>query len=302
MDNKDYKPARYKDGEEVTAEKKPKKKNSWLFIVLIIFFSAVFVVALSFIIKDFVSEKATEDTAKKTTDLVEFIGDIPSPEQNSDPVPGKPVVIDPTEIFSVKDFSELERTNSDTIGWFYMPCYTNSKGLPINLPMLHTSEPSYYLSHNFYKQESVNGWLYVASECNGEDLRENRNTLVYAHARSYKMFGGLKNLNSDKLWQENRNSHFIKISTPYEDSVWEIFSWHETTVHDNYWQTSFSSDAEFLEYANRVQGQDQLGCFSSFEFTPEDRIITLSTCKGSNEDVRVAVHAKLIVSSPRDSE
>ena len=131
-------------------------------------------------------------------------------------------------------------------------------------------------------------------------VSENRNLLVYGHARSNQMFGGLKNLNLDTEWQANTDSHYIKISTPYENSVWEIFSWHETTVDDFYWQTSFSSDEEFLEFAYRVQGQDQLGCFSEFEFTAGDRIMTLSTCKGLDENVRVAVHAKLIVSEQRD--
>ena len=101
--------------------------------------------------------------------------------------------------------------------------------------------------------------------------------------------------------QADADSHYIKISTPYEDSVWEIFSGHETTVYDNYWQTEFKDDAEFLEYANRVQSQDQLGCFTKFEFTKDDRIMTLSTCKSLNEDVRVAVHAKLIASVKRET-
>lgn len=293
--SKKYKPTRYLDEyPEKVVKISNKKGKSWIFIVLIIIFSAVFVASLLMILKETIADAKTDDVIKGVIALKSEVKPAPVPE------PEPEVPIDPKEIYSIADFSPFEEVNSDTVGWFYLPCYTDSKGLPIDLPMLYSNDNSYYLSHNFYKEESVNGWLYIASECNGEDITKNRNTLIYAHARSYKMFGGLKNLNLDKAWQENKNNHYIKISTPYEDSVWEIFSWHETTVYDDYWQTAFSSDEEFLSFAQKVQGQDQLGCFSKFEFTAEDRVITLSTCKGLDENVRVAVHAKLIVSVPRN--
>ncbi len=269
-----------------------KRKNSWIFIVLIVIFSLVFVFSLAVIIRETLAEYETE---KSISNLQTLIPKVPEKEEPTPDVP-----IDPTRIFSISDFSQLQAVNEDTIGWFYMPCYTESTGLPIDIALVHGNDDSFYLNHDFYKNESINGWVYVSSDCNGEDIRENRNLLVYGHARSNQMFGGLKNLNLDTEWQANTDSHYIKISTPYENSVWEIFSWHETTVDDFYWQTSFSSDEEFLEFAYRVQGQDQLGCFSEFEFTADDRIMTLSTCKGLDENVRVAVHAKLIVSEQRD--
>lgn len=286
---KRYEPTRYKD-------EPMKKKGGWIYTVLIVLFAAVFCVSLFFIVKDLLADNQTGQTIDSVLSLKPV-------EKNDASQDAAEVETDPRDVYSIGDFTSFTSENSDTVGWFYMPTNTSSKGLPIDLPMLwRDGDSKYYLSHDFYKRDSENGWVYIAGECDGADLTKNRNLLVYGHARSYKMFGGLKNLNLDKEWQADADSHYIKISTPYEDSVWEIFSWHETDIYDFYWQTDFSSDAEFLEYANRIQSQDQLGCFTKFEFTAEDRIMTLSTCKTLNENVRVAVHAKLIVSVPRTTE
>lgn len=317
MFRKKYKPTRYKEPEKKSdkgkrdfenavsetekaadeEKNKPeagrKKKNSWIFIVLIVFFAAVFVFSLVTLIKESLAEYETEKSVSKIQSL---IPQVPEKEEGPD------LNLDPERVYSIPDFSDLMAANDDTIGWFYMPCYTSSTGLPIDIALLRGDDDLFYLSHDFYKKSSVNGWVYLSSDCNGEDITKNRNMLIYGHARSYKMFGGLKNLNLDKAWQENTDGHYIKISTPYEDSVWEIFSWHETTVDDFYWQTAFSSDEEFIGFAERVQSQDQLGCFKKFDFSAADRIMTLSTCKGLDENVRVAVHAKLIVSVPRDDK
>ena len=294
---KKYRPTRYK---EATPEVPVKKKNGWIYTVLIVFFALIFAVSLFFIVKDLLSENETSETINGVLSLK------PVDKNGNGTNDGKTEENDPKAIYSLGDFSAFTSVNSDTVGWFYMPCNTSSRGLPIELPLLwkdlsDKNEQNFYLSHDFYGRKSDNGWVYISDACDGRDITKNRNLLIYGHARSYKMFGGLKNLNSDKAWQESADSHYIKISTPYEDSVWEIFSWHETTVYDNYWQTAFKNDAEFLEYANRVQSQDQLGCFTKFEFTKDDRIMTLSTCKTLNEDIRVAVHAKLIASVKRET-
>lgn len=282
-----FKASRYK-------EDAPKKKGGWIYTVLIVFFAAVFCVSAFFIVKELLADSNTEQTLDSVLSMKPV-------EKNESSETVTETETDPKAVYSIGDFSSFTAENTDTVGWFYMPTSTSSKGLPIDLPLLwREGDSKYYLTRDFYKRDSENGWVYIAGECSGNDITASRNLLIYGHARSYKMFGGLKNLNLDSAWKADPDSHYIKISTPYEDSVWEIFSWHETDIYDFYWQTDFASDAEFLEFANRVQSQDQLGCFTKFEFTAEDRIMTLSTCKTLDPNKRVAVHAKLIVSVPKE--
>ena len=109
------------------------------------------------------------------------------------------------------------------------------------------------------------------------------------------MFGGLKNLNEAVEWYQNGNNHFIKINTYKDETVWQIFSWYETDIYYDYIKTDFADSNDFIRFAYDVQRKNQMeGVFETFEFSENDRILTLSTCKGFDRAVRVAVHAKLV--------
>lgn len=191
-------------------------------------------------------------------------------------------------------FDSLKEQNEDTVAWLYWPTTTDVKGLPFNRAVVQSTNNEFYLSKSFDKSNNNNGWIYVDYRCNMDDLLSNRNVIIYGHARSYLMFGGLRYLNTKTKWQQDGNNHFIYINTPTERSVWQVFAWYETTTAFNYISTEFSGDAEYLSFLDTLQSQNTVSAFESFQFTPKDRILTLSTCKGSNSDVRIAMHAVLV--------
>jgi len=197
------------------------------------------------------------------------------------------------------NFKNLTERNSDTVAWICIPGNDSIEGLPIDTAVVQTKNNDYYLNHTFDKTENVNGWIYADYRNDMEHITANYNTIIYGHARSYRMFGGLKNLNTTPEWYKNGYNHFIKITTPTDETIWQIFSWHETNVYYNYIQTSFANADEFISFANKLQDKNELkGYFSTFEFTANSRILTLSTCKGSNPANRVAVHAVLVARNP----
>lgn len=191
-------------------------------------------------------------------------------------------------------FDSLKEQNEDTVAWLYWPTTTDVKGLPFNRAVVQSTNNDFYLSRSFDKSYSSNGWIYLDYRCNMNDILANRNVIIYGHARSYLMFGGLRYLNTKTKWQEDGNNHFIYINTPRERTVWQVFAWYETTTAFNYINTYFSSDANYLAFLNVLQSQNTIPAFESFQFTPNDRILTLSTCKGTNSDVRIAMHAVLV--------
>ena len=192
------------------------------------------------------------------------------------------------------DFSILEQQNSETVAWMYWPTTIDVDGLPFNLPAVQTSDNDYYLNHSFDHSTSANGWLYADYRCNMENLESSRNTVLYAHARTYQMFGGLRFLNKEVAWQKDGNNHFIYINTPNERTVWQLFSWYETTTEFNYIKTNFASDIEYLAFLHTLQNNNTIPYFEKIEFTPKSRILTLSTCKGVNSNARIALHAVLV--------
>ena len=109
------------------------------------------------------------------------------------------------------------------------------------------------------------------------------------------MFGSLSRvLKSD--WYTDKSNHIIRISTPSEDSLWQIFSVYVIKEETYYITTEFSSDNSYVEFLNTIKDR------SKYDFKTElnatDRIITLSTCYSDTE--RTVVHAKLIKRSLRN--
>ena len=202
--------------------------------------------------------------------------------------------VDALPFLQTVGFDSLKEQNPDTVAWMYWPTTTDVKGLPFNRQVVQSTNNDYYLNKSFDKSNNSNGWIYVDYRCNMKDLLDNRNTIIYGHARSYLMFGGLRYLNSKTKWQQDGNNHFIYINTPTERTVWQVFAWYETTTAFNYIRTYFSNDTDYVNFLNTLQSKNTISAFESFQFTADDRILTLSTCKGSNSDVRIAMHAVLV--------
>ncbi|MBO5299985.1 MAG: sortase [Clostridia bacterium] len=208
--------------------------------------------------------------------------------------------LDDVPYLKVSNLDSFKKVNEETVGWIYVPgSKQEAKGTPIDTTIVQTTDNEYYLTHTFDKKENINGWIYADYRCNMDSVTSNYNTVIYGHARSYKMFGGLKDLDEAVEWYSNGNNHFIKINTFKDETVWQIFSWYETDIYFDYIKTDFKDSNDFIRFAYEVQGKNQMtGAFETFDFNEDDRILTLSTCKGFDRAVRVAVHAKLVKRNP----
>lgn len=207
------------------------------------------------------------------------------------------ISLDEITYLKASNLKKLKKSiNPDCVGWFYVPgSKSEAYGMPIDQPIVQTTDNDFYLEHSFYLDENQNGAIFFDFRNDTEYITSNYNTIVYGHARSYRMFGGLKNLNKAEKWYSNGYNHFIKINTETEETVWQIFSWYETDIYDDYIATDFSSKLDFIRFCYNLQDKNQIeGAFQVFDFDENSRILTLSTCKGTNQTVRVAVHAKLV--------
>ena len=214
---------------------------------------------------------------------------------DSDPSPIKVVPVYEVDAGSVsflnKDLSSYD--NPNTKGWFYFCGPTSIAGLPISGPLMQARNNEYYLTRDENDKYSYEGSIYADYRNDLEDIKSNRNIVIYAHARG--PFGGLKYLDNAARWWSDANNHFIKITTDTECSVWQVFSWYETTADYDYRRTFFSSGSGGLaRYASKLQDNNEISALKKIGFSDDDTILTLSTCKGSDKNVRVAVHAVLV--------
>lgn len=179
------------------------------------------------------------------------------------------------------DFSALKSINSDVTGWLEV------SGTNINYPFVQTNNNKYYLNHSFDKTYNDAGWLFLDYRNN---LLNDKNTIIYAHARLDKtMFGSLKNTLT-KDWINNKDNYIVRISTETENTLWEVFSIYHIENTDDYLTIKFNNDNEFLNYIDMIKKR------SIYDFNTDinstDKILTLSTCYKTNQ--KLVLHAKLI--------
>ena len=181
------------------------------------------------------------------------------------------------------DFNELKKKNSDTVGFIKV------NGTNVNYPIVQTNDNSYYLKHAFDKSKNSAGWVFA-------DYRNNmvnfdKNTVIYGHSRSNQtVFGSLKKV-LNKSWYGNKDNHIIKLSTPYENTLWQIVSIY-TIKPESYYITTKFSDSQFQTFIKTIKDRSEIN-FSG-TLNENDKILTLSTCEDVAGTTRLVIHAKLI--------
>lgn len=181
------------------------------------------------------------------------------------------------------NFDELKKKNDDTVGFIKV------NGTNVNYPIVQTNDNSYYLKHAFDKSKNSAGWVFA-------DYRNNmvnfdKNTVIYGHSRSNQtVFGSLKKV-LNKSWYGNKDNHIIKLSTPTENTLWQIVSIY-TIKPESYYITTKFSDSQFQTFIKTIKERSQIN-FSG-TLNENDKILTLSTCEDVAGTTRLVIHAKLI--------
>ena len=273
--------------------KKRLRKDRVFLLVLLLFFSTIFIFSAFKVIEwlsdnnntDKVIEKINSDVKVdevKDNDNTEVIDEEPTePEKVSD------YFYYITYPLINVDFESLLKTNNETVGWI------NVNNTNINYPFVQGINNTYYLNHSFDKSYNSAGWVFMDYRNNKE--MNNKNTILYAHGRIDKtMFGSLYKTQYP-AWYQNKSNHIIRISTPSVNMSYQIFSVYKIEEESYYIQTDFTSDDVYLEFLNTIKKR------SKYDFNvvlgESDKIITLSTCVNDKE--RYVVHAKLIKKSER---
>lgn len=184
--------------------------------------------------------------------------------------------------FMEVNFTELLKKNPDTVGWIKVD------GTKVNYPIVQAEDNDYYLSHAFNKRSNAGGWVFADYRVDFKDF--GRNTIIYGHNMNNKtMFGSIPNmLYSGYL--NNSNNYYIKISTPTSNTVWKVFSVYTIEPEVYYLKTNFRTEP-YENFLNIIKDRSIYNF--GIEVTPDDKILTLSTCDNTGTK-RIAVHAKMI--------
>ena len=187
---------------------------------------------------------------------------------------------------------ELQKENSDIVAWIEI------EGTNINYPVLQGADNSYYMTHNYKKEKSKDGSLFLDKDYNWE--LPSTNLLIYGHNNigSKEMFASLLNYQDENFYKEHPK---IRLTTNKEDVEYEIIAVFKSRVYYKsekdvfryYYFINAENEQEFNEYIQESKKASLYNIDATAEYG--DRLLTLSTCSYHTEDGRFAVVARRIL-------
>jgi sortase B len=181
----------------------------------------------------------------------------------------------------------LSEENHDLVGWLTI------EGTKIDYPVMQCEDDTYYLSHNFQKEEDKYGCLFVKSIADVET--PGTNIIIYGHnMKDGSMFGALDGYESETFGREHE---CITFSTLYEERQYQVMAVFRTQIAENddgrfqYYQFyEAQTKEEFREFYEHVTEKSIYHTGVTAEFG--DTFLTLSTCSYYAENGRLVVVAK----------
>ena len=195
------------------------------------------------------------------------------------------IKVDETQITETKtekmlQLEELKKENNDIVAWLEIP---NTK---INYPVLQTSDNEYYMKHNYKKEKSGDGSIFLDKDYNWDT--PSSNLLIYGHNnKNGNMFQDLLKYEDENYYKEHP---IIQFTTVNEDCTYEIIAVFKSRVYykseQNVFRYYYFINAENEEeYNNYVEESKKASLYDTGK-TAEygDQLLTLSTCEYSQED------------------
>lgn len=177
------------------------------------------------------------------------------------------------------------------------------KGLNMDFPVVQGEDNSYYLKYNIDGEEDKHGTLFV--DYRNDLIKLNQNNIIFGHnMRDGTQFGMLSMYKKLSTYQA---CPVITFNTIYKDYKWKVFAAflintqpeHDNGYVFNYLRTDFGTDEEFYNFYDEVMERSYF--ITDIEVTPEDKILTLSTCSLLIDDSRFVVMARLVRDGEDDS-
>lgn len=242
--------------------KNNKKKSRVFSTVLLWIFIIIFLVSIGFIANELVIKP------KKNADTMLQAQEIKDEDSNY--------------------LSLLKAVNPDVVSWINIP------NTVIDYPVVHPTQEEgddYYLKHDYKKEYSAYGSIFVDLACGeGDDCLNAKNVILHGHhMRNGSMFAQILNYEDLDFY---KSSPIIT----FNNSKWEVFAIIKVNTllkqgePFDYLQYSFSNSNSFLNYIYNVRERSLIN--TPVKINENDQIMTMSTCSYEYKDFRTAVYAR----------
>ncbi|WP_139902611.1 class B sortase [Clostridium thermarum] len=185
-----------------------------------------------------------------------------------------------------KQVSRLLEINSDIKGWIRID------NTPISYPIVQTSDNSFYLDHDVTKKESRHGTIFVdtANDISSPKKLSGQNIILYGHnMKDGSMFGSIIKFQEDDFFTINDAINLDIFPNSYKFKIFGVYIVHESFDYRNPQLGSQKDINNFLKSINSKSVQ-----YREVTLTPEDTLLTISTCGYNFDGARIVVLAKMI--------
>lgn len=173
---------------------------------------------------------------------------------------------------ALSNMEPLYYENRDLTGWIEIPDV-------LSLPVMY-KDNSYYLTHDFYKNKSASGTIFLDE--NHRFSEQTQNLLLHGHnMKDGTMFGRLAQYLNDIDYLKRHP--FVNYDTLWEKDHYVIFSVMRVSLDVksdqffNYFShPTFRSEQEFESFVRQAQLRSQYAI--PLDIQPGDALLTLSTC------------------------
>ena len=272
----------------VPSKKQTARKNRWvlplqLLCIAVAVFSAFMLVTYA------VSSANTARTNRELAQLHASVTSVPTeviietPVPIETPLPTESPAVTPAPTATPKPvFHEFGGQKTEVGEMFYAEntdfvAWLNIDGV-VNLPVVYRDN-SYYLTHDFYKRSSTSGTLFF--DVLHPLAADTQQFVIHGHnMKDNSMFGILSHYR-DKAFAKKHA--FATLQTLYGDERYALFAvviTGTTSASKNYLpylgRSTFYSEASFNDFIAQIKKKALF--HTTVEVTPEDALLTLSTC------------------------
>jgi len=225
-------------------------------------------------------------------DLGKYYAPTPSPTPKPKKVEGPTVAPTPTPDRSIRkgplpyallekvtldkaailpELKDIYTLNNDLVGWINIP------DTVIDYPVVQAENGEYYLTHDFYGEENINGQIILDALC--DPYTPSYNLVVSGHhMKNGTMFGGLPQYRVKSYWEKHP---FLEFDTLMERKLYVIFACFYSADYDED-ETGFRYNA-IIDYkidADRwlAEIEENQLYDTGIERDFGDEFITLTTC------------------------
>ena len=283
-------------------EEKTKAKEKRIHVIIYLLLSILIILSLIYIINffslkqeakeqskllsaiDIYEKEGTKEVVQNTSEEVQENVE-PESKENGETISTENAEELNEETERMLQVKQLQEQNADIVGWLEI------ENTSINYPVLQGKDNSYYMTHNYKKEKSKNGSIFLDANYNW-NIPSN-NLLIYGHnLGNGMMFQELLKYEKESFYQEHP---VIRFTTAEEDAEYEIISAFKSRVYHKseknvfryYFFLNSESEEEYNQFVKNAKNASLYPIDATANYG--NQLITLSTCSYYVEDGRFAV-------------